>query len=179
TTQSRFAGKPLIQITGGGLSIVEGSSTVRGLTLPWFRMFRSVFSVNSGNNIIEGNFIGTDPTGAAIAHGGDGTYIRGRHNKKISAAAVPARNVLSSHQSGGVRAYDSRTSIEGNFIGTDLSGGYAVPNSGGGVVLEGFSGEGPPDVTIRRNIISGNGADGLGAGYSSNLVVQGNYIGTD
>ncbi len=70
--------------------------------------------------------------------------------------------------------------IEGNYIGTDTTGVQAQGNSSGGVDI----GFGTPNTTIggatagARNVISGNGANGVYVSGSGNRV-QGNYIGTD
>jgi (2Fe-2S) ferredoxin len=76
--------------------------------------------------------------------------------------------------------------IEGNFIGTDISGTIARPNFGRGIQIVNSSnnviGGTSPNA---RNLISGNSSTGIevrGAGSNgenSNNVFQGNYIGTN
>lgn len=77
--------------------------------------------------------------------------------------------------------------VEGNFIGTDTSGTNDRGNGGNGVTIREGSGtdvggahvigEGTP---ASRNVISGNGSDGVRISFgSSNNKVKGNYIGTD
>ncbi len=71
--------------------------------------------------------------------------------------------------------------ILGNFIGTDLTGTFALGNGTFGVAVDNT-----PDVIIGgtgagdRNIISGNVAAGVGlvAGATGELV-EGNFVGTD
>jgi len=115
----------------------------------------------------------------------------------ISAGPSVVRGLAIEHF-GGAGIFDEAPSlIEGNFIGTDVTGTQALGNSLDGVVIAappislGLSG-GPrisavlpstiggttPDA---RNIISGNGGSGIeifGATVRSNLV-EGNLIGTD
>src|SRR5439155_13647 len=78
--------------------------------------------------------------------------------------------------------------VEGNFIGTDRTGTAALGNIQRGVNLfngaqhniVGTDADGIND-DAERNIISGNGQDGVGistAGTSFN-VIAGNYVGTD
>ena len=70
----------------------------------------------------------------------------------------------------------SRNVIQGNYIGTDFSGGLVVSNADDGITVNGA-----PSNTISGNVISGNGTNGVflnGAGAVSNLVA-GNFIGTD
>src|SRR5262245_55245194 len=72
--------------------------------------------------------------------------------------------------------------VEGNFIGADPTGMTALGNHGSGVSVGGLSpnliGGTTPSA---RNIISGNSGNGIEAfsGGGTNLVIQGNYIGTD
>ena len=66
--------------------------------------------------------------------------------------------------------------IEGNLIGTSAGGDSDQGNAGAGVLIDGVSG-----VTVRNNVISGNGSHGVsvsGANSSGNLVVD-NVIGAD
>ncbi len=70
--------------------------------------------------------------------------------------------------------------IRGNFVGTDPSGSFALPNSGGvsvGPPGERVGGTAPGD----RNLISGNAACCLNSAINPgpNGVIQGNLIGTD
>ena len=69
--------------------------------------------------------------------------------------------------------------IEGNFIGTDVTGMLARPNRLNGILMSNADVSTVGGTTpASRNIISGNGSDGLSlTGGSSQNVVSGNYIG--
>jgi hypothetical protein len=71
--------------------------------------------------------------------------------------------------------------IEGNFIGTDVNGMAAVPNGLDGIDINfvpapGTRVGGPNPA--QRNLISGNTIRGIGLN-SDDIVIQGNFIGTD
>lgn len=81
--------------------------------------------------------------------------------------------------------------IQGNYIGTDITGLAPLGNTANGIVLGNPTfGGGPtpptsPNAVIiggttagARNIISNCGQNGIFLG-TQNLLVQGNYIGTD
>jgi parallel beta-helix repeat protein len=134
-------------------------------------------------NVIEGNYIGTDLTGTnplgnslSAVDLEDGTF-----QNTIGGTAPAARNVLSGNLGQGVRIYNSAGSnlVEGNYIGTDVTGTQPLGNALNGVVVVNS-----PLNTIggivagASNVISGNALDGVLNGASNNLV-QGNYIGTD
>jgi len=71
--------------------------------------------------------------------------------------------------------------IEGNFIGTDVSGTSDLGNTNDGVRIETSNNTIGGTVASARNVISGNNNDGVeinGSAASGNLV-QGNFIGTD
>jgi titin len=96
------------------------------------------------------------------------------------------RNIISGNSANGVVIYGqgaSGNTVQGNYIGTDVSGTLALGNIGYGI----FIGSGAADNAIggltagTRNLISGNSEHGIGIfddGTTGN-VVQGNYIGTD
>ena len=70
--------------------------------------------------------------------------------------------------------------IEGNLIGTDITGTLAVGNANDGVELQSSSGDtvgGTSSAT--RNVISGNGQFNVYLLGASDETVQGNYIGID
>ena len=100
------------------------------------------------------------------------------------------RNVIAGNTNVGVWIRSSGTTgntVDGNYIGTDATGTYAIANYAGVEIdsgttgnLVGTNGDGIDDA-LERNIISGNDFDGVwitGTGTSDN-VVAGNYIGTD
>ncbi|HEY3026209.1 MAG TPA: Calx-beta domain-containing protein, partial [Pyrinomonadaceae bacterium] len=196
TTQPGFAGMPLIEINGvntgpfsgsvtGLLHITGGRSVVRGLVLNQFNN-SGIALLNSGNSIIEGNFIGTDVTGRLDRGNGDGISIDTANNL-VGGTTTAARNLISG-MSTGVKfttfnpELAQQNLVQGNFIGTNITGNQKIANSSGGVTTR--SAPGSPNNTIggltagARNIISGNGTnvDLVYTGSTGNLI-QGNYIG--
>jgi len=91
------------------------------------------YSINA--TVIQGNYIGTDATGAhALGGGGYGIMIIGATNTTIG--GVGAGNVISGYGDA-ITTYGGEaepgTVIQGNLIGTDSSGTHAIPNSGTGI----------------------------------------------
>ena len=70
--------------------------------------------------------------------------------------------------------------IEGNFIGTDVTGTLDRGNRGAGILVQ--SGDGNRiggSTPAARNIVSGNTFTGIRVQSSQDLVIIGNYIGMD
>src|SRR5206468_5362638 len=70
TTEPGFAGAPTIELSGGGWSgagftLSSGTSTIRGIAINGFS-FAQLHILTNGDNVIEGNFIGTDAAGTGI-----------------------------------------------------------------------------------------------------------------
>jgi titin len=139
-------------------------------------------------NLVEGNTIGADVTGAtALANGRQGVLLlQGAHGNTIGGTAAGAGNLISGNAREGVGLQDVGTTanlVQGNWIGTDVTGTAALGNLEQGVLIQaGASGNtvGGTDAGA-GNVISANGQNGVrltGTGTSDN-VVQGNYIGTD
>lgn len=143
---------------------------------------RAVVIVDAGNNLVAGNFIGTDVTGSAALGNSDGVAIEDGVGNTIGGTSVAARNVISAN-GGGVTINGADASgnlVAGNFIGTDVSGTVAFIG-GTGVSIE----EAPANTiggtsAAARNVISGGGpgVEIRGEGATGN-VVAGNFIGTD
>ncbi len=143
----------------------------------------------SVNNVVLGNFIGTDVNGTAkLGNTGDGVNFSSSlaAANTIGGTVAGSGNVISGNGRDGVYisgAHDSGNVVLGNFIGTDKNGTASLSNSSDGVLLAnstmlntiGGSASGA------ANVISGNGTNGVeinGVGSSANLV-EGNLIGTD
>src|SRR4029450_7542300 len=112
-TQLEFQGQPVIEldgsnavtsgaatgspdVVGAGLDVVVGGSEVRGLSLNGFQVGLRVGG--PGGNIIQGNFIGTDPDDAsASGNTGDGIQIYSAGNL-IGGDTPAARNVISGNR---------------------------------------------------------------------------------
>jgi CSLREA domain-containing protein len=140
---------------------------------------------------VFGNTIGLDVTGANILGNGEhGVFIaQGSSTNTIGAAtSTPGKNggnVISGNVGDGVRVYVSSATnnlIQGNIIGLNAAGNAIKKNSGDGVVIRGANATtiGGSSAT-QRNVISGN-TNGVSANFTeggTNIVIQGNYIGTD
>ncbi|MFH0894794.1 MAG: T9SS type A sorting domain-containing protein, partial [Bacteroidota bacterium] len=89
------------------------------------------------------------------------------------------RNIISGNSEYGIFIYNYGTRdniVEGNFIGTDITGTIAIPNANG-IVIDGA----PRHHLVKNNVISGNTQEGIviHMTYSDNHIIVGNKIGTD
>ncbi|HEX2907336.1 MAG TPA: choice-of-anchor Q domain-containing protein [Phototrophicaceae bacterium] len=193
TTNPDFAGTPLIELNGTGLgtadgfTITGGGSTIRGFVINRFGG-NGIKITNTGNNIIEGNYIGTDATGSmALPNNNHGVYIVTNSNNRIGGTAPGSRNLISGNLGSGIVIEQSSNGnlVQGNYIGVDVTGTIDLGNHGSGVWVENAASNiiGGTSVSA-RNIISGNKLVGIrirantSDGASSNRI-QGNYIGTN
>ena len=189
TTQPGYEGTPLIvlngSISGGlGLSISAGNCIVRGLIINNFNTGISIR--DAGNNVIQGNYIGTDASGASDLGNLYGVGIFDSSGNTVGGHTFDARNVISGNTLEGVRIQGANATgnfISGNFIGTDVSGAASVSNRWGVVILGAVGNIVGGTDDGARNVISGNDHYGIGlfAGIvdASDNLIQGNFIGTD
>ena len=141
---------------------------------------------NTVGTIIQGNYIGIDPTGSyAVSNPVGGVWeFNGASGMMVGGTNAGAGNVISGNGSAGILLDGvSNNVVQGNYIGLNAAGTAAVPNADSGIyaVAGASSNFIGGTVTGARNVISGNTNDGIyisdpGTG---NLVVQGNYLGTD
>ncbi|PYS23626.1 MAG: hypothetical protein DMF72_08740 [Acidobacteria bacterium] len=134
-------------------------------------------SINTDFTTVEGNYIGTDRTGAVKLPNTFGIIVDGGNDNTIGCEVLNGDNLISGNKDSGVRITSSfGTWVQGNLIGTDKTGLLPLPNEDGVTVFGGASN------SIGRigfgNVISGNTGEGveLNNGTSSNLV-QSNLIG--
>ncbi|MCP4629396.1 MAG: tandem-95 repeat protein [bacterium] len=175
-----------VKITGGAHSNTIGGTASGAVNIISGNMEHGVaIESASYSNKVTGNIIGPDINGlvSGLGNGKNGVYIDGATNNTIGGTKVEARNLISGNTENGVQIYGvgaTANKIQGNYIGTIVTGGSALSN-----LLHGISINGASTNTIggsavgAGNLISGNAYSGIaivGSGASDNDV-QGNFIG--
>jgi hypothetical protein len=133
------------------------------------------------DNTIQGNFIGTDSTGTKAAGNTYGILLSDGSSRTLVGGPEPgARNLISGNFPIGLNILDSSDNVvDGNYIGTDVSGDPPIPNGTGGSIgtLHGVS----RNNRVENNVISGNNRsgwvlNGAGEDVSGNILTK-NLIG--
>ncbi len=176
-----------VEIRGGASNNLIGGTTAAARNIIAGNTSDGVDIKEAGTdgNVVQGNVIGVDATGTAImANGGNGVHVsEGASNNLIGGTAPGAGNLISGNTRAGIliRNGASTNTMEGNFIGTDVTGMIDLGNGEDGVFID----ESPNNTvggaaTGAGNLISGNNDDGIfiRGGASTGNVVQGNLIGT-
>ncbi|HEX8071742.1 MAG TPA: FG-GAP-like repeat-containing protein [Pyrinomonadaceae bacterium] len=142
-----------------------------------------ITGTGADNNVVQGNLVGTAATGtAAVPNGVNGVAVgNAAANNTVGGTAAGARNILSGNTGSGVLlATGATNTVQGNYIGTDINGTAALPNSFAGVNIFGpTTGNQIGGATpAARNVISGNVGHGIVLqSAAGNNVIRGNYIG--
>ncbi|HET9529659.1 MAG TPA: right-handed parallel beta-helix repeat-containing protein, partial [Blastocatellia bacterium] len=187
TTQPGYSGKPVIELSGvnagigvDGLCVIFPGTVIRALAINRFGG-NGIKLVEGDDTLIVGNFIGTDVTGTiGLGNGGSGIFST-NDGLKVGGWTPAARNVISGNGRYGIETSGGGpTIVEGNLIGTDVTGTKPLGNSAGGVSLFGgvFNRVGGT-TDGSRNVISANGGIGLECFLAGEVMIQGNHIGTD
>ena len=188
-----------IDISGGAQNNVIGGTTAGSRNVISGNAAYGIGILQSGTNgnVVQGNFIGTDPAGSAAMGNGfadppnfyrySGVGIfGGAQSNIVGGTTAGAGNLVSGNAAYGVAISEAGTSsnlVQGNFIGTNAGGTGAVANAFAGVGIR----NGATSNTIggtstsARNVISGNANQGvvLGDAGTNNNLVQGNFIGVN
>ena len=99
------AGRHELRRRRDGLDDPAGDSTVRGLDINRFAERRHHLRHRATGATIEGNYIGTDPTGTiARGNGGFGVDLQNNFVNKIGGTAAGQGNVISGNALGGINA---------------------------------------------------------------------------
>ena len=175
-----------VALFGGTQNVIGGTSAGAGNVLSG----NGNYGIDIGNpvatgNFVQGNLIGLGAGGTnGIANALGGVLLAaGAQSNTIGGTVAGARNVISGNTTAGVFFNGTGTSgnlVEGNYIGTDITGTNAIPNTLAGIYLP----YGTPGniiggtVAAARNVISGNyyGVYLASPATTGNLV-EGNYIG--
>ena len=176
-----------------GVSISSSNRGVGGASV----LERNVISGNgsyglgiftSTGNIVRGNFIGTNSAGTAALGNSTGIFMDGAPGNTIGGLGASDGNLISANTGYGLNffALSSGNTVQGNRIGTDVTGTKDLGNGGNGIQCSIPAASSPSNIIGgtqpgARNLISGN--DGVGIDLDAlgcdHYQIQGNYIGTD
>jgi hypothetical protein len=190
--------------TGNGFGVEITNSPNNQIGSNFNTALRNVIAYNTGvritgagstGNVVVGNIFGmrSNGTDTATGNGNYGVYIESASGNRIGGTTAAERNLLSgynrtSNSSAGIELFmATNNQVEGNFIGTDITGTIAKPNRDGIRIIEaannmigsatGTTFAGP--CTGGCNLIAGNARDGIrliGSGSNNNRIDY-NYIG--
>ena len=191
--------------TAIGLDLDAGKSTIRGLvvnrfgTNPGASIGSGGIRLASDDNVVAGNFLGSNVAGDAALPNSYGVSIDSGMGNLVGGVIPADRNLFASDATDistsgrigiQVRTTQAGTSIQGNYIGTNANGNAALGNFRG-IDIVGFA---TADLTIggttanpgrgAGNVISGNSSNGgisndgiFIANRPGDLTIQGNLIG--
>jgi hypothetical protein len=134
------------------------------------------------STVVQGNLIGLDASGAqSLTAGGSGIEVIDVDGTLIGGTSAAARNVIAGlHRGISVDGTSVNTVIQGNYVGTDVTGTSAIRISAHGIVLRS-----PSSLTTvggplagEGNLISGTGDPGIRITANENIV-RGNVLGLD
>lgn len=177
---------------GGSQNITIGGSTLSTRNVISGNEYGIVvqgYLISADNNVIAGNYIGTNANGTAALANATGIIITSdAANNVIGGEASGARNIISGNLDDGIRIQDigaTNNYIWRNLIGTDHTGTQRLGNFDGIVI--GFGAQNNVvggNNSATRNIISGNSGAGVviygwSLSATSGNEIKGNYIGLD
>lgn len=156
-------------------------------------------SLGPNGNTVAGNYIGLDATGTtSVANVGAGVAIGTNATLNVigtdgdGTSDASEQNVISGNTIGVFISNTGTNRVSGNLVGVNAAGTAALANTNAGINVRGTGNIlGWCDTTInstvcsdtgalanQRNVISGNGTDGIRLGYTAyNTAIYGNYIG--
>lgn len=180
TNKAGSAALPNDQI---GVHVVDAPETRIGGSAPEQRNvisgnLASGISLQSPDNVVVGNYIGTTADGsAALGNSGSGILVVGNSNQ-IGGTTATTRNVISANGADGIHLSSSEGSvIQGNRIGSKADGTGDLGNGANGVFLFGADDTILGGTSGAGNVIKGNAHSGVEVFSSSpGSVISGNAI---
>ena len=145
----------------------------------------SFFGLATTGNLLLGNRIGTDAGGTLpVGNMQDGVLLTDAPGNFLGGTEPGSRNLISGNVGNGIEingAGSKGNAVQGDFIGLDINGTYALPNADDGVVIVAGASSNLIGGTsaAARNVVSGNGGNGVTVSNATGVAILGNFIGTD
>ena len=177
-------GSLLPECCPSGVDVNSSNNVVRGLVIQ--RFYTGIGVVDADANRFEGNFIGTDVQGrTGLGNHCSGISISGAQggagssNNVVGGNQPQARNLISSNGCVGVEIGPTGSNqVQGNYIGSDVTGTAALPNNTDGIYIFNVSNDNLIGGTVegQANLIAFNGGDGVevlgGYGAKQNTITR-------
>jgi hypothetical protein len=142
--------------------------------------------VGTDDNVVAGNFIGTDATGSFGLSPAQvrGVQVRDGAARTIVGGAGVARNVVSGHNHVGIELVNgvSGTAVRGNYVGSDAGGNAGRPDLQNGTDVSLFARLAGPDNNTIGGVAPGEGNVLVNSGFGitfvspTGQVITGNLI---
>jgi hypothetical protein len=171
-------------LLGGATNNIVGGSTtaVRNVVSANLGSGVTIIDTTATGNFVEGNHIGTDAAGTVALGNGYGVLVSDSAGNVIGSSAAGGGNLISGNANTGIYISGSSSIgnvVWGNRIGTDVSGTSELGNGRHGIEISHAPTNRVGGTTVeQRNVISGNGQDGIHVGVGAGNVIVGNFIGT-
>ena len=177
--------RPLITLRSGSSSFgtalqLEGGVTVRGLAIGGFN---TALTMAGDGNAVLGCHIGVDASGTVAMGNRSNILVNSGNRNRIGNLDIGGRNVISAAENSGIwlswPGTGSGNIIQGNYIGTDMTGNAALGNLGNGIsIASEYTG-----TLVDSNLVSGNvkesgGFTAISISGSDTLVTR-NRVGTN
>jgi len=169
-----------IEILNGANNNYIGGDDSLSRNLVGGNLYAGIRISDANNNIVTGNYVGISRDGKSPLPNYDGITIEGySHGNRIGGMNSGERNICSGNVAYGIDIFGAgcfANEIMGNYLGTDCSGSYAIPNTYG-ILFDDRSNHN----LVSGNLISGNTAFGAyfyNNGTNANTLI-GNLIGTN
>jgi parallel beta-helix repeat protein len=174
-----------IEILGGPKHVLIGGNNLTDRNIVSGNNHIGIRIGNADSNVIAGNYVGVDRTGTYALRNYDGISVEATSRYNIIGSYVSGgRNLVSGNVAYGIPVFGGQcnnNTIIGNYIGTDVSGSFSIPNTYGVLFDDGacFNLLGGRKAGA-GNLLSGNSGYGVFIYNNSTNsdTVTGNLIGT-
>jgi hypothetical protein len=185
-----------VELLGASSNTIGGEVSGAGNVISGNKEDGILLSVGTGslNNLFQGNLIGTNISGtSALGNGGDGIDDIGGELSTFGGTDPGAGNLISGNHGDGVflgmdpSGFTARSNVlQGNLIGTDLTGTNALGNGTNGVTIRhAFNNTIGGTAAGAGNTIAFSGNDGVlvdtgtGNPILSNLIFSSGHLGIE
>ena len=193
STQPGYSNIPLVEIDGSsatagssGFNLTGNSISIIGLAIHSFPL-AGIWIHSGGGHVVQRNHIGINQQGSIARPNLDAGIVLQNAFDCIIGGNSNSGNLISGNAREGIRIEEplaERNKVQGNRIGTDFLGHFAIPNGTDGILIAhgarhnhvGTDSNGIDDHA-EGNVISGNNRNGVFISNGISNIIAGNSIG--
>jgi hypothetical protein len=166
-----------ISLASGGTNVIIGGTAAGAGNLVSGNQSDGIaLAGGTSGATVQGNLVGTNAAGdTALANSGVGIVVGGTSHT-VGGTMAESPNISSGNTSYGIHVWATNSTVQGNYVGIDITGTAALGNSDIGVYVTGADNTIGGTAAGAGNLIAHNSGPGIAVSGATGTALLGNIL---